>query len=140
MEKRAPMAGTADRDQREELEQVQMELRAARMTLQTAGEASARAKRALEEAIATATLKRDQASARVAALTAEQSAFSLRLEELAARLRAKREEEALLARGAALRDKPIDSWVGSSGTLLALKLIAIFCAFLAFVLIVGLRR
>lgn len=140
MERLTHIADAANRDRREELEQLQMELRSARMTLQTAGETSARARGALEEAIATATLKREQAAARVATFIAERRSLSQHLEELAARLKARREEEKLLARGAALRDRPVDSWVPSSDTLLALKLIAILCTFLAFVLMLGLRR
>ncbi len=102
------MAGAPDREVREALEQVQMELRAARLSLQTVGEDSARAQGALEDAIAAATLARDASAARLSALTEEQRHLSRRLKELGPRLRAKREEDELLARGAELRDKYVD--------------------------------
>jgi len=102
------MAGAPDREVREALEQVQMELRAARLSLQTAGEDAARAKAALEDAIAAATLARDAAAARVSALAEEHRHVTRRLEQLAPRLEAKRQEDALLARGAALRDTYVD--------------------------------
>lgn len=108
MEKVAPLSETSTRDVREELEQVQMELRAARLSAQTAKEDAAREEVALEAAVAEASIQRDAAVARLAALTEERDQVKRRLEALGPRLDAHREEAEVLARGAARRDHYVD--------------------------------
>ena len=100
--------GRDDRELRERLEQVQMELRAARATLATTSADVGRAELALRDAVSEATLRRDAAWAKVQALRDEKSALPSRLAALDQRLAARREEEAVLARGAELRDKYVD--------------------------------
>lgn len=90
-----------------------MELRAARLTLQTASADRERAQTALKTAIAEGALRRDRAGARLAALKKEKRELEQRLEDLAARLEKKKKEDAVLARGAALRDQYVD-WNGSN--------------------------
>ena len=101
-------ASTDDRELRERLEQVQMELRVARATLATTKADVGRAELALRGAVAEATLRRDAAWARVQVLRDEKSALPARLDALDQRLAIKREEEGVLARGAALRDHYVD--------------------------------
>lgn len=100
--------GADEREQREALEQVQMELRAARVTLRTAGEDRSRAEGALRAAIADATTRRAQAEARLEALQGERKALEQRLEALADRLVAQAKEREVLERGAVLRDQYVD--------------------------------
>ena len=102
------MAGSADRDHREQLEQVQMELRKARLTLQTASDDAAREEQSLREAILEATVLRDESAARLMASKEECRNVSGRLQELAPRLEAKRQEDQLLERGARLKDAYVD--------------------------------
>lgn len=85
-----------------------MELREARATLQTAGADAERAESALRAAIAEATTRRDQSKARNDALKQEKRALRKSLELLATLLEEKRKEDALLARGAVLRDQYVD--------------------------------
>lgn len=107
MEKVAEQTGS-DRDVREELEDVQMRLRASREALKTAAEDAAREQAQLESDLAAATLARNAAASRLSAATEEKGVVRERLDALAPRLEAKREEDRVLARGAALRDQYVD--------------------------------
>jgi chromosome segregation ATPase len=99
---------TNDRAQRERLEQVQMELRLAREQLTTARADAAKAEVALRGSLAETDAKKQAAERRLAELKAEKSALSERLAVLTRRLDDKQKEDALLARGAALRDQYVD--------------------------------
>jgi hypothetical protein len=107
MERTQRPEGGGEREQREALEQVQMELRAARATLQASGDV-ARAERAVQAAVVDATTRRDQEATHVAALKAQNRESRQRIEALEKRLVEKEKEEAVLARGAALRDQYVD--------------------------------
>jgi hypothetical protein len=108
MERTQTIEGGGEREQREALEQVQMELRTARLALQTASSDSARAEEALRSAIVDATLRRDEAVARVQALKAQNASATRLVETLEKRLVEKEKEDAVLERGAQLRDKYVD--------------------------------
>lgn len=108
MERTTAESGGGEREQREALEQVQMELRAARLALQTASGDAARAEEALRSAIVDATLRRDEAVARVHALKSQNGSAAQLVETLEKRLVEKEKEDAVLARGAQLRDRYVD--------------------------------
>jgi vancomycin resistance protein YoaR len=108
MERLQADSRTTERDQRERLEQLQMELRQARTTLATATEDASRAEASLRTAIEDATIRRDAARTLIATREAEKRALEKNLKELEPRLAAKREEAAVLARGAVLRDHYVD--------------------------------
>lgn len=108
MERLQTTTNPTERDQRERLEQVQMELRVARAKLATASEDASRAEQALRDAIDEATVRRDAARVLVASHEAEKRALQASIKALEPRLVEKRQEAAVLARGAVLRDHYVD--------------------------------
>lgn len=85
-----------------------MELRAARVALQSASTDAERAEQALMTAISEATTRRGQAEARLQALKEERTMLQRRLDELAPRLAQQKKEDQVLARGEVLRDEYVD--------------------------------
>jgi chromosome segregation ATPase len=98
----------SEREQREELERLQVELRDARAALQTVKADTDRAVEALSSAVDQARERRDAAGRRIEALKAEKKALKAEQERLEERLVEKRKEDAILARGAKLRDVYVD--------------------------------
>lgn len=130
--------GESDRGQREELEQLQMELRQARSALARVGGGVAIAEAELQEALDAAKQRRDEAQARLTSLEAEEKRLRAEAHELDRQVQAKKEEDSLLARGAQLRDKyvdwnpdnrkPLPPWVekvifGGTGLVLVIELL-----------------
>jgi len=105
---RTEASGENDRDQREALEHLQMELRQARAALARVGGGVAIAEAELQEAIDAAKQRRNEAQARLTSLEAEEKRLRAEAHELDRRVQAKKEEDSLLARGAQLRDKYVD--------------------------------
>lgn len=99
---------TDERQQREELERLQSELKQTRASLATASAEAERTAASLLTALEEAKARRDAMSARVEALKGEGASIQPELNALEDRLVAKRKEDAVLARGAKLRDVYVD--------------------------------
>lgn len=99
-------AGSSDRERREELEALQVQLRAVRASLERERSATGAPPEveALREAVARAELRRVEATDRRKALEAEREA----LEREEAWLDEEVEEEKVLALGASRRDQPVE--------------------------------
>jgi chromosome segregation ATPase len=97
-----------ERHQREALEELQSELKRTRAALATASAEAERTAASLLTALEEAKARRDATSARVEALKAERASIQPELNALEDRLVAKRKEDALLARGAKLRNVYVD--------------------------------
>ncbi|MFZ5442630.1 MAG: hypothetical protein ACOZQL_21655 [Myxococcota bacterium] len=104
MERMQPGGGGGEREKREELERLQGELAKVRRALATGREEHERALRAMREAVKAAELARDGERARLASLEAEVDRRKQRVKHLAERVEQKRQEDELLALGAARRD------------------------------------
>lgn len=104
MERTHTTQPTSDREQREALERLQGEVAQTRRAAAAARETRAAALEAARAALPLAEASHAAAEARCAALEQELSATKRRLAGLRERLVAKQKEDAVLARGAALRD------------------------------------
>ena len=102
---RTEASGQSDREQREALDQVQMELRQARAALHRVGGGVAIAEAELQSAIDAAKQQRDEAQARLSSLEADEQRLRAEAHELDRQIEARKKEDALLAHGAELLAK-----------------------------------
>jgi predicted nuclease with TOPRIM domain len=105
---REPGSMDGDRAAREQLEQVQVELRDARAALASVEQDTQREMAALQAQLAEVEARRDAARARLEALRVEKSTLAEQKELLERTLWEQRNEQQLLERGAANRDRYVD--------------------------------
>ena len=126
---RSSSSPAPDRQLREELEHLQVELRGARAALESANLAAGPLQAAIEEARA----RRDLAAARLASLVGERESLTLGVVALEARLVAQKKEADVLAVGAArlARGDAAFDWPHRGAAIdLVVKLVVVAIAFL----------